>query len=109
MPCHGWSLRERQRFGREPKIYSLNGYTTGRDRHGPANFVLFAGGRLKTGQAVGATGTRGERHVGRPYTPQNGRATLYAVLGIDPALTLPEHTGRHVYLPDEHRKIEELL
>jgi Protein of unknown function (DUF1501) len=91
------------------KIYSLNGHAPGRDHHGLAKFVLFAGAGVKTGQVVGTTGSHGERHVGRPYTPQNVRATLYAVLGIDPALTLPEHTGQHVYLPDERRKIEELL
>src|SRR5581483_2516738 len=63
-------------FGRGPKIYSLNGNSPGRDHHGPANFVLFAGGGLKVGQVVGATDARGERPTGTPYTPQNVLATL---------------------------------
>jgi hypothetical protein len=96
-------------FGRGPKIYSLNGHPPGRDHHGPANFVLFAGGGLKTGQVVGATDRRGERPVGRPYTPQNVLATLYHVLGIDPATTLADHSGRPVALLDDRRQIEELL
>jgi len=96
-------------FGRGPKIYSLNGNPPGRDHHGPANFVLFAGGGLKMGQVVGATDVRGERPKGTPYTPQNVLATLYHVLGIDPAATLPDHSGRPIYLLDEREPIAELV
>jgi len=96
-------------FGRGPRIYSLNGHPPGRDHHGPANFVLFAGGGLKVGQVVGATDKRGERPIVQPYSPQTVLATLYHVLGIDPSTTLPDHSGRPIYLLDDRRKIEELV
>jgi hypothetical protein len=71
--------------------------------------VLIAGGGLQTGQVVGATDPRGERPRGQPYTPQNVLATLYHVLGIDPATTLPDHQGRSVYLLDDRDKVAELV
>ena len=43
------------------------------------------------------------------YVPQNLLATLYReVFGIDPATTLPDHTGRPMYLLDEWETIREL-
>jgi hypothetical protein len=96
-------------FGRSPKIYFEPGKkTAGRDHHGPANFVLFAGGGLKMGQVVGATDARGERPKGTPYRPQNVLATIYRVLGIDPQTTALDFTGRPVYLLDDREPITEL-
>jgi hypothetical protein len=97
-------------FGRTPKIYFEPGKTSaGRDHHGPANFVLFAGGGLKMGQTIGATDSRGERPRGAPYRPQNVLATVYHVLGIDPETTTPDHNGRPVYLLDDREPIAELV
>jgi uncharacterized protein (DUF1501 family) len=97
-------------FGRSPKIYFEPGKkTAGRDHHGPANFVLFAGGGLKMGQVVGATDARAERPKGTSYHPQNVLATLYRVLGIDPQTTIPDHTGRPMYVLDDREPIAELL
>jgi hypothetical protein len=67
------------------------------------------GGGLKMGQVVGDTGPRAERSRGTPYNPQNVLATIYHVLGIDPATTIPDHTGRPIYLLDDRRRIEELI
>lgn len=93
-------------FGRTPLINKF----AGRDHWPAANFVFFAGGGLKMGQAIGDTGPRGERERGRavPYTPENVLATVYHVLGIDPAATLPDHSGRQHHLLDERAKIAEL-
>jgi hypothetical protein len=68
-----------------------------------------AGGGFTTGQVIGATDARGERPKGEPYTPQNVLATLYHHLGIDPATTLNDLTGRPIFLLDDRRKIEELV
>ena len=46
---------------------------------------------------------------GRPYTPQNVLATIYHVLGIDPAMTFPDYEGRPVHLLDDREKIRELV
>jgi hypothetical protein len=47
--------------------------------------------------------------VGKPYQPQNTLATLYHVLGIDPSATLPDHSGRPMYLLDNRDPITELV
>jgi hypothetical protein len=92
-------------FGRTPRINKDGG----RDHWAPASFALVAGGGLRMGQVIGDTGPRAERSRGVPYTPANLLATLYRVLGIDPALTLPDYNGRPMYLLDDRRVIEELV
>jgi len=93
-------------YGRTPKV---NG-NAGRDHWPQASFALVAGGGFKMGQVIGATSSRGERPVGESYIPQNVLATLYReVFGIDPATTLPDHSGRPVFLLDERESIKELL
>lgn len=93
-------------MGRTPKV---NG-GAGRDHWNEVGFGLVAGGGLKMGQVIGATTSRAERALGRPYTPQNMLATLYEdVLGIDPATTLPGMNGRPMYLLDNRDKITELV
>jgi uncharacterized protein (DUF1501 family) len=96
-------------MGRTPRVGTQRGTTGGRDHWPQAGFALMAGGGLRMGQVVGATNARGERPAGQPYTPQNVLATLYYVLGIDPVTTLPDHSGRPIYLLDDRRKIEELV
>jgi hypothetical protein len=81
----------------------------GRGHWTQAGFSLIAGGGLQMGQVIGRTDRRAERPVGNPYTPQNLLATLYHALGIDLATTLPDHTGRPIYLLDDCEPIKELL
>ena len=92
-------------FGRTPRVNN-NG---GRDHWPGAGCVLFAGGGLRTGQYVGETNARAEQPITRAYNPQNVLATLYHVLGIDPATTIPDHGGRPVYLLDDRDPIAELI
>jgi hypothetical protein len=96
-------------MGRTPRVGTQRGTTGGRDHWPQAGFALVAGGGLRTGQVVGATDPHGERPRGKPYTPQNVLATLYHVLGIDPATTLPDHQGRPIYLLDDREKVSELI
>ena len=91
-------------FGRTPKINDK----AGRD-HFPTGSVLMAGGGFKVGQAVGATDSRAEKSTSVPYRAANILATLYHHLGIDPATTLPDFTGRPMYLLDEREMVAELL
>jgi uncharacterized protein (DUF1501 family) len=91
-------------FGRTPRVSGRGG----RDHWPPAGFVLFAGGGLRTGQVIGATDRRGERPTTRPVGPQRVLATLYRVLGIDPATALPDPQGRPVPLLDDREPIAEL-
>jgi hypothetical protein len=95
-------------MGRTPRVGTQRGTVAGRDHWPQSGFALLAGGGLEMGQVIGATDPRGENPRGRPYTPQNVLATLYHVLGIDPATTLPDHQGRPVYLLDDRERVREL-
>ena len=68
-----------------------------------------AGGGLKTGQIIGATDAHGEQVVGTPIRMQNVLATLYRLLGIDPATTFPDYNGRPQYLLENRRPVAGLL
>ena len=92
-------------FGRTPRV-NKNG---GRDHWPPAGFALFAGGGFRTGQTIGRTDANGQRPEGKPYGPQNVLATLYGVLGIDPAATIADYNGRPMHLLDDRQPITELL
>jgi hypothetical protein len=92
-------------FGRTPGINK----SAGRDHWPHANYAWFAGGGLRMGQVIGATDARAARPKGPSYSPQNVIATLYHVLGIDPQTTLPDQSGRPVYLLDDPRPIAELV
>ncbi len=59
------------------------------------------------GQVIGATDA--QRPKGRSYSPQNILSTLYHVLGIDPAGTFPDHSGRPRYILDDQETIAEFI
>ncbi len=92
-------------FGRTPKI---NG-NAGRDHWSPVMSALVAGGGLKMGQAVGSSTARGERPKDRPCTAQQVLATLYRAIGIDPAMTFTNGSGRPMYVLDDREPLGELL
>ena len=101
-------------FGRSPRVGDEtralgSKYATGRGHWWDAGFAIVAGGGLRMGQVIGQTDARAERAIGKPYTPQNVLATIYHVLGIDPAKTFPDYQGRPMYLLDDREKIQELL
>ena len=90
-------------FGRSPKVGDEtralgSRYATGRGHWWDAGFAIVAGGGLRMGQVVGETDARAERAKGRPYAPQNVLATIYHVLGIDPARAFPDYQGRPMHL-----------
>jgi hypothetical protein len=92
-------------FGRTPRI---NG-GAGRDHWAPAGFALMAGGGFRTGQVIGETDRRGERAVGTPLTPSHVLATLYRHMGLDPAATVTDNSGRPMYVLDDRRVLTELV
>ncbi len=67
-------------FGRTPKINS-NG---GRDHWGLCQFVLFAGGGIRTGQVIGASDRIGAYPTSDPVDPIDVHATLFHCMGLDP-------------------------
>jgi hypothetical protein len=101
-------------FGRSPRVGDESRtlgskYETGRGHWWDAGFAIMAGGGLRMGQVVGETDAKAERAKGKPYTPQNVLATIYHVLGIDPARTFLDYQGRPIHLLDDRQKIRELI
>ena len=92
-------------FGRTPKL-NTNG---GRD-HWPRVFsALLAGGGVNGGQIVGASDRTGESPQDNPITPADLAASIYHLLGINPAAQLSTNDGRPVRLtPAGSRVISEL-
>jgi hypothetical protein len=93
-------------FGRTPKINSAGG----RD-HWPNVFsVALAGGGVRGGQVIGGSDALGEYPKENPVTPSDLAATIYTLLGIDPAHELHTSDGRPVRVaPDGARVISELF
>ncbi|MEM7558098.1 MAG: DUF1501 domain-containing protein, partial [Planctomycetota bacterium] len=93
-------------FGRTPKLNTRGG----RD-HWPRVFsVAMAGGGVAGGQVYGSSDRVGESPKDNPVTPSDLTATVYKLLGIDPATELHTTDGRPVRVaPPEAKVIEELI
>lgn len=79
-------------FGRTPKLNAAGG----RD-HWPRSFsVALAGGGVAGGQVIGASDSVGESPAARPVSPGDLVATIYSLLGLDPAMELKTPDGRPV-------------
>jgi hypothetical protein len=93
-------------FGRTPRMNN----NAGRDHWGNTFSVLFGGGGMKMGQAIGRSSPRGEHVVDRPFDPQDVAATIYHHLGINPhAESFLDHAGRPLALLDQGQPIRELI
>jgi Protein of unknown function (DUF1501) len=93
-------------FGRTPRMNA----DAGRDHWGNTFSVLFAGGGLRMGQAIGRSSARGENVVDRPVDPQDVAATIYHHLGIDAhAISFNDYSDRPLPLLDRGEPIRELI
>ncbi len=93
-------------FGRTPRIAYPG---PGREHWADAGCALFYGGGLKMGQVIGATDSRAERARTGNVAFQNLIATIYHVLGIDPAAQLTDFNGRPQFLLDDPEPIRDLV
>ena len=92
-------------FGRTPKLNAAGG----RD-HWPRVFsVALAGGGVRGGQIVGASDAVGESPKDRPVSPGDLVATLYQLLGIDPALELKTSDGRPIRITSRDSSVVQEL
>jgi hypothetical protein len=92
-------------FGRTPKINS----GAGRDHWPGAMSILYAGGGLKMGQAIGTTNALAEYPTSKPYTPGCVLSTMYHVLGIDHKHTFYDQAQRPMPVLAEGEPIAELV
>lgn len=92
-------------FGRTPRINP----NAGRDHWPGVMSVLLSGGAYRMGQVIGASDSRGGTVAHTPYRPQSVLAMLYYHLGIDPAQTFPDFSGRPRHILEVRELIRELL
>ncbi len=93
-------------FGRTPKINE----NVGRDHWPRANWALFTGGGVKTGQIIGATDRGGEGPTGDvPIALDDIAASIYHALGIDFHKEYYTNTNRPVMLVPEGKVIPGLF
>jgi uncharacterized protein (DUF1501 family) len=86
-------------FGRTPKI-SRQGKSSvpGRDHWAPCFFALFAGAGVRGGRVIGKSDKIGAYPATTPYSPDDLGATVYHVLGVDPASEVRDRQNRPVQL-----------
>ncbi len=82
-------------FGRTPKI---TGASPGRDHWAPCFFGLFAGAGVRVGQVIGKSDKIGAYPATSPFSPDDIGATVYHVLGIDPAVEVRDRQDRPIRL-----------
>jgi hypothetical protein len=93
--------------GRTPKLQNVRG--GGRDHWSRAYSAVLAGGGVARGRVVGKTDRIAGDVAERPVSPKDVLATTYHLLGIDPATSLTERTGRPLPLLDHGSVVPEVL
>jgi hypothetical protein len=93
--------------GRTPKLASVQG--GGRDHWSRCYSVVMAGGGVKRGCVLGKSDKIASDPLERRVSPKDILATMYHLLGIDPATTLSDQQGRPLALAPESEVITEIL
>jgi Protein of unknown function (DUF1501) len=93
--------------GRTPKLASVQG--GGRDHWSRCYSVVMAGGGVKRGFVLGKSDKIASDPLERRVSPKDILATIYHLLGIDPATTLTDQQGRPMVLVPEAEVIAEVL
>lgn len=93
--------------GRTPRVQNVPG--AGRDHWSLAYSAAFAGAGFARGRVVGRTDKIGGRATEVPFSPKDVVATLFHVLGIDPAAEIHDRMGRPYQIGGVGRVRSELL
>jgi hypothetical protein len=93
--------------GRTPRVQNVAG--GGRDHWSRAYAGLFAGAGFAKGRVVGKTDRIGGDVAEVPFSPKDVVATLFHVLGIDPAAEIHDRLGRPYPISGPGRVRAELL
>jgi arylsulfatase A-like enzyme len=93
--------------GRTPKLASVQG--GGRDHWSRCYSVVMAGGGIKRGCVLGKSDKIASDPLERRVSPKDILATIYHLLGIDPATTLTDQQGRPMVLAPEAEVITDVL
>ncbi|WP_165065187.1 DUF1501 domain-containing protein [Paludisphaera rhizosphaerae] len=93
--------------GRTPQIGNVQG--GGRDHWSRCYSVVLAGGGIARGNVVGKSDKIGGDVVDRRVSPKDVLATIYHLMGIDPATTLHDRLNRPMSLVPDAEVISEIL
>ena len=93
--------------GRTPKLSTGRG--GGRDHWSRCYSVVLAGGGIARGRVVGRSDKIASDPVERRLSPKDILATIYHLLGIDPATTLTDRQGRPLPLLPEGEVIADAI
>ncbi|HKI37655.1 MAG TPA: DUF1501 domain-containing protein [Gemmataceae bacterium] len=86
-------------FGRTPKVVGQPGSrNAGRDHWAACFFGFFAGAGVRGGQVIGKSDKIGAYPVTTPFSPDDVGATVYHVLGVDPASEVRDRQDRPTQL-----------
>jgi len=83
-------------FGRTPKVQWEEPWNGGRGHFGQCFSMVVAGGGFKGGRVIGSSNATGEEVVDRPVYPWDLIASIYELLGIDPAATIRHPQGDEI-------------
>jgi hypothetical protein len=92
-------------FGRTPRINPQ----AGRDHWPGAMTILYSGGGLRMGQAIGTTNDKAEFPTTKPYSVGCVLSTMYHALGIDYQHAFYDQAKRPLQILAEGRPIGELI
>ncbi|HTN76428.1 MAG TPA: DUF1501 domain-containing protein, partial [Pirellulaceae bacterium] len=92
-------------FGRTPRI---NG-GAGRDHWPGAMSIVYAGGGLKMGQAIGTTDAKAEYPTSKPYSVGCVLSTMYHAIGVDYKHVFFDQGNRPLPILNEGKPIPELV
>jgi hypothetical protein len=92
-------------FGRTPRVNK----DAGRDHWPGAMSVLYAGGGLRMGQAVGTTNALGEYPTSKPATPGCVLSTMYHAIGVDHRHVFHDDAKRPLPVLSEGEPVKELI
>ena len=93
--------------GRTPKLASGPG--GGRDHWSRCYSVLMAGGGIARGRVIGRSDKIASDPVDRRVSPKDVLATIYHLMGIDPATTMTDTLGRPLSLLPEGEVLADAL
>lgn len=91
-------------FGRTPKVQWEPPWNGGRNHYGKVFSSVLAGGGFKGGQVVGSSDRRGEEVADRLVSPRDLIGSIYELLGINSAATLPHPQGLKIPVMPENNK-----
>ena len=92
-------------MGRTPRINA----NSGRDHWTNCYGSLLAGAGIRGGTVYGASDTQAAYVADNPVRPADLLATIYRTLGIDPALRVPDQTGRPIEIAQGGHEIFEVM